>query len=219
MFDPAMFVPETRLPTYQTWTITSSAYSPSTVEISVDGFQSRTSPSNGFNAIFVCVDRFTKMAHFCPTMTAVTAEQTANLYLRNVFKHHGLPDEIVSDRGAQFVSKFTKTLLQLLEIKGNHSTAHHPQSDGQTERTNATLEQYLLYASFVTINKTIGGSFFFWQNLLTIMHKAPRQRSPHSSLIMAITPALTQRSRLPILPPQIQQPKLMQKTSNRFIPA
>src|SRR5271167_1048341 len=100
-------------------------------------------PSQGYNAIYVVVDRLTKMAHFCPTTTQVTAEETAQLYLRHVFKHHGLPDDIVSDRGTQFLSKFTLRLLQLCDIKGNRSTAYHPQSDGQTERVNQVLEQYL----------------------------------------------------------------------------
>ena len=99
--------------------------------------------SNGYDAIYVCVDRFTKMAHFCPTNSTITAEGTAALYLEHVFKNHGLPDDIVSDRGTQFVSKFTRRLLELLEVTGNRSTAYHPQSDRQTERTNQTLEQYL----------------------------------------------------------------------------
>jgi transposase InsO family protein len=83
------------------------------------------------------------MAHFMATTSDVTAEKTADLYLGNVFKHHGLPDDIVSDRGTQFVSKFTRRLLELLDIKGNRSTAYHLESDGQTERTNQTLEQYI----------------------------------------------------------------------------
>ena len=99
--------------------------------------------SSGYDAILVCVDRLTKMAHFCPTNSTVTAGETARLYLHNVFKHHGLPEDIVSDRGPQFVSKFTQSLLAALDIKGNRSTAYHPQSDGQTERVNQTLEQYL----------------------------------------------------------------------------
>jgi hypothetical protein len=99
--------------------------------------------SDGFDAILVCVDRFTKMAHFIPTNSNVTAEQAAQLYLRNVFRLHGLPSDIVSDRGQQFTSRFTRRLLELCDIKGNRSTAYHPQSDGQTERTNQTLEQYL----------------------------------------------------------------------------
>ena len=64
-------------------------------------------PSSGYDSILVCVDRLTKMAHFCPTNSTVTAEETARLYLHNVFKHHGLPGDVVSDRGPQFVSKFT----------------------------------------------------------------------------------------------------------------
>ena len=99
--------------------------------------------SGGFDAILVCVDRLTKMAHFCPTTTKVTAEDTAQLYLQYVFKHHGLPDDIVSDRGTQFTSRFTARLLHLCKIHSNKSTAFHPQSDGQTERVNQILEQYL----------------------------------------------------------------------------
>ena len=99
--------------------------------------------SNGFNAILVCVDRFTKMAHFCPTTTNVTSEGAAELYLRYVFKHHGLPTDIVSDRGTQFVSRFSQRLYELCKIKHNKSTAYHPQSDGQTERVNQVLEQFL----------------------------------------------------------------------------
>jgi len=83
------------------------------------------------------------MAHFYPTISSVTAEGTAELYLQHIFKIHGLPSDIVSDHGPQFISKFTRHLLELCDIKGNRSTAYHPESDGQTERTNQTLEQYL----------------------------------------------------------------------------
>ena len=90
--------------------------------------------SGGYNAILVCVDRLTKMAHFCPTTIQVDAKETARLYLKHVFKHHGLPDNIVTDRGTQFTSRFTTHLLELCDIHSNKSTAFHPQSDGQTER-------------------------------------------------------------------------------------
>jgi len=99
--------------------------------------------SQGYDAIYVCMDRFTKMAYFMATNSSITAEGTADLYLKNVFNNHGLPEDIVSDRGSQFVSMFTRRLLELVEVKGNRSTAYHPQSDGQTERTNQTMEQYL----------------------------------------------------------------------------
>jgi hypothetical protein len=110
--------------------------------VSMD-FITQLPPSQGYDAIYVCVDRFTKMVHFSATNSDITAEGTAELYLKNIFKNHGLPDDIVSDRGTQFVAKFTRRLLELLDVKGNRSTAYHPESDGQTERMNQTLEQYL----------------------------------------------------------------------------
>lgn len=93
--------------------------------------------------ILVVVDRLTKMAHFvaCPSLS--TAEELASLFWRNIFRLHGLPDDIVSDRGSQFVSRFWKRFLELLGIKSSLSTAFHLQSDGQTERVNQILDQYL----------------------------------------------------------------------------
>ncbi len=98
---------------------------------------------NSFDSVLVVVDRFTKMSHFIPCNKSITGEQTAKLFLDNIVRLHGLPDDIVSDRGPQFVSKFWHRLLTLLNIKRNLSSAFHPQSDGQTERVNQVLEQYL----------------------------------------------------------------------------
>jgi len=85
------------------------------------------------------------MVHFIPTTSDVTAERAAQLYCKHVWKHHASlhVDTVSSDRGPQFVSHFTRHLFKRLDIKGNQSTAYHPQSDGQTERVNQTLEQYL----------------------------------------------------------------------------
>lgn len=110
--------------------------------ISVD-FITQLPPSKGFTAICVFVDRFTKMAHFVPTTDDVDAEGTVALFLQRVFSLHGLPDDVVSDRGVTFTAKFTQEVLKALKIQQNLSTAHHQQTDGQTERTNAILEQYL----------------------------------------------------------------------------
>jgi len=98
--------------------------------------------SNGYNAVYVIVDRLSKMAHFLPTTTKVSAKGTAELFLQ-IFKMHGFPDDIVSDRGPQFTSKFWSSLLKMCGVHPNRSTAFHPQSDGQTERVNQILEQYL----------------------------------------------------------------------------
>jgi hypothetical protein len=99
--------------------------------------------SKGFDAILTVVDRFTKMAHFLPCKKTFTSQEIANLVLRDVFKHHGLPDEVISDRGPQFIAKFWTHLLEMLRISRKLSSSYHPQTDGQTERTNQTLEQYL----------------------------------------------------------------------------
>lgn len=99
--------------------------------------------SKGHTSILVVVDRLTKMAHFIPTTDDVDAEGTVSLFLSRIVAAHGLPDDIVSDRGTTFVAQFTQSVMEALGVKQNLSTAFHPQTDGQTERTNATLEQYL----------------------------------------------------------------------------
>ena len=99
--------------------------------------------SHGFNAIWVAVDRLTKRIHVAPTTTEVDSVGIARLFRDHVWRNHGLPDQIISDRGPQFVSGFTRELNRLLGIRTSLSTAFHPQSDGQTERVNQEIEQYL----------------------------------------------------------------------------
>ena len=89
------------------------------------------------------VDGVTKHAHFIAMHTTITAAGAACLFLREVWKHHGTPRVVVSDRGPQFVADFTHELYRLIGIKLATSTAYHPQTDGQTERVNQELEQSL----------------------------------------------------------------------------
>ena len=97
----------------------------------------------GHDAILVVVDRLTKHVHFIPTHTSVTAPEVAKLFLAHVFKLHGMPCIIVSDRDAKFTSRFWKALLETLGTRAAMSTAFHPQTDGQTERANRTMEDML----------------------------------------------------------------------------
>jgi hypothetical protein len=83
------------------------------------------------------------MAHFIPLPTVNKTEDLAKLFLNSVWKHHGLPDDIVSDRDSKFISHFWQSLMDLLTVKLNLSTAFHPQTDGQTERVNQVLEGYM----------------------------------------------------------------------------
>jgi transposase InsO family protein len=99
--------------------------------------------SHGYDAIMCIVDSLTKRAHFIPMHTTINAEGTALLLLKEVWKHHGTPWVVVSDRGPQFVAAFTRELYKLLGIKLAMSTAYHPQTDGQTERVNQVLEGHL----------------------------------------------------------------------------
>jgi hypothetical protein len=98
---------------------------------------------NGLNAILVVVCRFSKMAHFIACSDTCNASKLAELFLIHIFRLHGSPSDIVSDRGSVFVSEFWRDFMKLLKVKGNYSTAFHPQTDGQTERVNQILEQYL----------------------------------------------------------------------------
>ncbi len=98
---------------------------------------------NGHNAILVIIDRLTKMAHFIPTTDKVTAKETAELFLQNVFRYHGLPDDIVSDRDPRFTSHFWESLHKILGIKLLLSTAEHPQTDGQSEATVKIVQKLI----------------------------------------------------------------------------
>ncbi|CEH12607.1 FOG: Transposon-encoded proteins with TYA, reverse transcriptase, integrase domains in various combinations [Ceraceosorus bombacis] len=103
-------------------------------------------PASGvanYDSIMVVVDRLTKYGVFIPCWKTTNALDTAQLFLERVFSQFGAPDTIVSDRGCQFVSSMWRTFVQLLNGSIALSTAYHPQTDGQTERLNQSLEQYL----------------------------------------------------------------------------
>jgi hypothetical protein len=99
--------------------------------------------SDSFNCILVVVDRFTKYSHFVPLKHPFTAQMVATKFLDTVVKLHGPPLSIVSDRDKVFTSNFWQDLFKLMHTELNMSTAYHPQTDGQTERVNQSLEMYL----------------------------------------------------------------------------
>ena len=98
---------------------------------------------SGFDAIAVFVDRLTKYVHIVPTPTKCTAWMWTDFFVIHVFGNHGMVDEVISNRGPQFAGNFNQHLAERLNIKWKLSTAYHPQTDGQTERTNRTIEDML----------------------------------------------------------------------------
>jgi len=99
----------------------------------------------GKDAILVVCDRLLKMTHFVATTERTSAEGLARLFRDNVWKLHRFPESVVSDRGPQFAAELTRELNRMLGIKTKLSTAFHPQTDGQMERMNQELEQYLRF--------------------------------------------------------------------------
>ena len=99
--------------------------------------------SNGMDAIVVIVDRFTKMIRLKVATTSISSEGIAKIYRDEIWKIHGVPKTILSDRGPQFASKFMEDLTKVLGTKRKLSTAYHPQTDGQTERINQEIGTFL----------------------------------------------------------------------------
>ena len=87
----------------------------------------------GKDAILVVCDRLSKMIHFVATTEGTSVEELARLFRDNMWRLHGLPESVVSDRGPQFAAELTKELNKILGIKMRLSTVFHPQTDGQTE--------------------------------------------------------------------------------------
>ena len=99
--------------------------------------------SQGNTAILVVVDRFSKGAHFGALPPNYSAHKVAVIFLDMICKHHGLPRSLISDRDPIFISSFWRELFKLSGTKLRMSTAYHPETDGQTEVLNRSLEQYL----------------------------------------------------------------------------
>jgi hypothetical protein len=97
----------------------------------------------GKDTILVVVDSFSKYGIMIPCSSKVSAKDMANLFLDNVWKRHGFREKTISDRGSVFNNKFTKARYERLGMKAHFSSAYHPQSDGQTERMNPGIEQFL----------------------------------------------------------------------------
>ena len=98
---------------------------------------------NGIDVIVVIVDQFTKIIRLKATTMNISLEEIAKIYRDKIWKLHGIPRKILSDRGLQFASKFMEELTKVLGMKRQLSTAYHLQTDGQTERINQEIGMFL----------------------------------------------------------------------------
>jgi transposase InsO family protein len=112
-------------------------------QVSMDLITQLPRTRSGLDAIFVVVDKSSKMIHCIPTTTTVTAPQLADLFFREIVRLHGVPTSIISDRDPRFTSSFWSELWKRMGTKLAMSTAYHPQTDGQTERANRSIEDIL----------------------------------------------------------------------------
>jgi transposase InsO family protein len=96
-------------------------------------------PSRGFDAIMVVMDWFNKMAHFIPTKDSAMTQEIGRLFFTHMFKHHGLPKDIVSDQDPKFTSKFWRALWKRMGLELKMSISFCPQINGQTERVNLVI--------------------------------------------------------------------------------
>ncbi|KAD4888044.1 hypothetical protein E3N88_20117 [Mikania micrantha] len=170
--------------------------------------------SKGYDSIWVIVDRLTKAAHFLPIRESYSVEELARIYINEIVCRHGLPLNIISNRDGHFISHFWKSLQSSLGTQLNLSTAYHPQTDGQSERTVQTLEDLLRCCMIY-----LGGN---WDTHLPLIEFS-YNKSYHTSINMAPFEALYGRKcRSPVYwnelgEAQITRPELVQETTSKIL--
>jgi hypothetical protein len=107
------------------------------------GWGSLLSQSQGYDAIYVIMDRLTKMAHFIPTSTTANTEESVQLHLQHVWKLHRVPKVHNTERGITFTTDYTQCFFKALHIDQHFSTAYQPQMQGQVENNNKWIETYI----------------------------------------------------------------------------
>ncbi|GJY41679.1 reverse transcriptase domain-containing protein [Tanacetum coccineum] len=170
--------------------------------------------SSGYDAIWVIVDRLTKSAHFLPIREDYKTEKLARIYINEIVARHGVPVSIISDRDGRFASHLWQALQKALGTKLHMSTAYHPETDGQSERTIQTLEDMLRACVM-----DFGGS---WDTHLPLVEFS-YNNSYHTSVKCAPFEALYGRKcRSPVIWTEVGEsqligPEIVQETTEKII--
>ncbi|GKF30876.1 putative reverse transcriptase domain-containing protein [Tanacetum coccineum] len=122
--------------------------------IAIDFMTKLSRTSSGHDIIWVIVDRLTKSAHFLPMCEDYKMERLARQYLSEIVARHRVPISIISDHDSRFTSRFWQSMQEALRTRLDMSTAYHPQSDGQSERTIQTLKEMLRACGMCLITHT-----------------------------------------------------------------
>ncbi|GJW90781.1 reverse transcriptase domain-containing protein [Tanacetum coccineum] len=183
-------------------------------KIAMDFITKLPRSSSGHDAIWVIVDRLTKSAHFLAIREDYSMEKLARLYIDEIVAQHRVPTSIISDRNGRFMSRFWKTMQKALGARLDMSTAYHPQTDGQSERTIQTLED-MLRACMIDFGRS-------W-NIHFPLTEFSYYNSYHLSISCAPFEALYGRKcRSPVLWAEIGdsgliRPKLVQETTDKVV--
>ncbi|GJR35802.1 putative reverse transcriptase domain-containing protein [Tanacetum coccineum] len=169
--------------------------------------------SSGYDTIWVIVDRLTKSAHFLPIREDYKTEKLAKIYVNEIVARHGVPVSIISDRDGRFTSHLWQALQEALGTRLDMSTAYHPQTDGQSERTIQTLEDMLRACVM-----DFGGS---WDTHLPLIEFS-YNNSYHTSIKCAPFEALYgQKCRSPVIWTEVGEsqligPEIVQETTEKI---
>uniref|UniRef100_A0A3P9L311 Gypsy retrotransposon integrase-like protein 1 n=1 Tax=Oryzias latipes TaxID=8090 RepID=A0A3P9L311_ORYLA len=159
-------------------------------------------PSQGHTVILTVIDRFSKAVHFIPLPQLPSASETADILVHHVFRYHGIPSDIVSDRGPQFTSQVWRSFCSALGATVSLSSGYHPQSNGQAERANQELEAAL--RCLVAQNEADWSKYLIWVEYAHNTHSSTATGMSPFEASLGFSPPLFPSQELDLAVPSVQ---------------